>query len=250
MDHSEEPRGCRVSLLQHRLSTSAEALRSVGCNVRNPPAPPEVYRHAERPFCDTTLISGYTNQMCRSKSAAPEAAMCYLLNNWWSWHQPSETGGITPESLTCSSKCRRVTRHLLGPPSPPPASQRCKCQTDTWAADTVAHFAYPPPLSPPLPRVAFAGQRRSSHLICACTLLPFLCYQHKSLKVLLARLFFFSVFFFFFFFFFFSPSAFDTQCLSTHFSPCHGSRCQHTERPALLHEWSSRWRDQRGDGDR
>lgn len=44
----------------------------------------------------------------------------------------------------------------------------------------------------------------------------------------------------------FFSSAFETQCLFTPSSPCHGSWCQRTEWPALLHQWS----DQHRDGDR
>lgn len=51
-------------------------------------------------------------------------------------------------------------------------------------------------------------------------------------------------------FFFFLFPVFDTQCLFTPFSLCHGSWSQHTQWLVLLREWSPQWRDQHGDGDR
>lgn len=89
-----------------------------------------------------------------------------------------------------------------------------------------------------------ARQRRScsSYLICGCNMWLLV----STTKASACKL----------FFFFFPPplsspfSGFDTQCLFTPFSPCHGSWYQHTEWLVVLHEWSPQRWDRRRDGDR
>lgn len=165
--------------------------------------------------------------------------MPYSITACSSWSLCLARVGAAEVSAACNSApldlgCAPSSRCC--PRATPTCSQRCSGQTDTWAADMVAQFAHFP-LSPGLSCQATPLTHLISHL---CVHLVTVCVISTTKA---------SVSWFFSLQFFFS-SAFDTQCLFTPFSPCHGSWCQHTEWPALLHEWSPQWRDQHRDGDR